>query len=222
MRTSASTSERIPMSKLRIPNPHHDRMTRDQAPRRTILAASWPVELLRFCGFEAWCLGFPPASWKSNSLREDVFNHFAVDVRDAKVAALERIRKFAVGDAQAAQNRGVEVVNVDRIFDDIVAVIVGLAIADAGFDSTAGHPDRVAAAVVVTTVVVLFNLALTIDRAPEFPAPDYQRVIKQAASLEVFDERGAGLVRVLALLFDAHGQIAVLVPAAMVELDEPH
>src|SRR5256884_6677298 len=149
MRTSASTSERIPMSKLRIPNPHHDRMTRDQAPRRTILAASWPVELLRFCGFEAWCLGFPPASWKSNSLREDVFDHFAVDVRDAKVAALETIRQLLVVDAQAAQNRGVEIVNVDRIFDDIVAVIIGPAIADTGFNATARHPNRVAAPMMI-------------------------------------------------------------------------
>src|SRR5882762_9030118 len=146
MRTSASTSERIPMSKLRIPNPNHDRMT------RAILAASWPVELLRFCGFEAWCLGFPPASWQSNSLREDVFNHFAMDVRDAKVAALETIRKLLVVDAPAAQNRGIEVVNVDRIFDDIVAVIVGPAIAHTGFDSTTRHPNRVAAPMMIAAV----------------------------------------------------------------------
>src|SRR2546430_12966792 len=109
MRTSASTDERIPMSKLRIPNPNHHRMT------RVILAASWPVERWRFCGFEARCLGFPLASWHSNSLREDVFDHFAVDVRDAKIAALETIRQPLVVAAQAAQNRGVESVNGARL-----------------------------------------------------------------------------------------------------------
>ena len=106
-----------------------------------------------------------------------------MDVRDAKVAALETIRKLLVVDAQAAQNRGVEVVNVDRIFDDIVAVIVGPAIADTGFDSSTGHPNRVAAPMMIAAVIVLFNFALAIDRAPEFAAPDYQRVIQQTALL---------------------------------------
>src|SRR5207248_8923795 len=51
-------------------------------------------------------------------------------------------------------------------------------------------------------------------------APDYKRVLEQAALFEVSDERVAGLVHVLALAADALGQTAVMVPARMIKLDE--
>src|SRR5205823_15020634 len=106
--------------------------------------------------------------------------------------------------------------------DDIVAVIIGPAIADTGFNATARHPNRVAAPMMIAAVIVLFNFALAIDRAPEFAAPNHQCVVQQTALLEVFDQGSAGLVGVFALFFDAFRQIAVLIPATMVELDEPH
>src|SRR5262249_40231272 len=58
------------------------------------------------------------------------------------------------------------------------------------------------------------------DRAAELAAPDDERIVEQAALLEVADESGGGLVDVAALAADLGGQIAVLVPAAMEELHE--
>ena len=44
-------------------------------------------------------------------------------------------------DAQAVQDRGVQVVDVDRVLDDVVAEVVGLAVDDARLDAAAGEPD---------------------------------------------------------------------------------
>ena len=149
-------------------------------------------------------------------------DHFAVDVGEAIVATLEAVGQVLVVEAEAVQDGGVEVVDVDRILGDVVAVVIGLAVADAGLDAAAGHPDGVVAAMMIAAVIVLLDLPLAVDRPPELAAPEHERVLEQAASLEVGDESRAGLVGVAALLADPLGQIAVLIPAPVVKLDEPH
>ena len=47
--------------------------------------------------------------------------------------ALELIGQLRVIDAKAMQNRRLEIVHVDRIFRDVVAVVVGLAEVMPGF-----------------------------------------------------------------------------------------
>ena len=47
-----------------------------------------------------------------------------------------------VVDAQQVQDRGVQVVDVDRFFDDVVREVVGLAVGDARLDAAAGQPHR--------------------------------------------------------------------------------
>ena len=53
-------------------------------------------------------------------------------------------------------------------------------------------------------------------------APDDQRVVEQSALLKVFDQRGARLVGVAALDFKLRRRIAVMVPAGVEALHEPH
>ena len=74
----------------------------------------------------------------------------------------------------------------------------------------------------VAAVVGGREVALAIDRAAELAAPDHQRVVQQAALLEVLDQRGRGLVGVAALAANLLGQRGVLVPAHVEELDEAH
>ena len=74
--------------------------------------------------------------------------------------------------------------------------LVGLAERDARLDAAAGQPHREGVGVVVAAVVA----ALDHRRAAELAAPDDQRVVEQAALLQVLDQRGAGLVGVAAVL----------------------
>ena len=64
-------------------------------------------------------------------LRQNLRHHIPADVRQPEMAALELVGQLLVVDAQAVQDRGVQVVDVDRVVDDVVAEVVGLAVGDA-------------------------------------------------------------------------------------------
>src|SRR5437867_2059798 len=98
-----------------------------------------------------------------------------MNIRQAEIPPLKAVSQFLVVDAQAVKDGRVEIVDVHRVFGDIVAVVIRLAEADAGLDAAAGHPDGKAAAVMVASIVLLFNLALAIDGAPELAAPNHER-----------------------------------------------
>jgi hypothetical protein len=53
---------------------------------------------------------------------------------------------------------------------------------------------------VVAAVVLLRQAALRVDRAAELAAPDDQRLVEQAALLEILDQAVAGLIDVAALV----------------------
>ena len=90
-------------------------------------------------------------------------------------------------EAQELQDRGVEVADVDGVFDDVVGEVVGFAVDRAAFDAAAGHPHGEAAGVMVAAVVFFAEAALGVDRAAELAAPDDERVVEQAALLEILD-----------------------------------
>ena len=56
------------------------------------------------------------------------------------VATLKSVRQPFVVDTQAMQSRRIEVVDVDRILDDVAAKILAFTIGNPRFDPPAGHP----------------------------------------------------------------------------------
>jgi len=119
--------------------------------------------------------------------------HLAIDVTrnvgQAEVAALEFVGEPRVVDAEAVQRGGLNVVNRYRIADDVVGKVVGLADHVTGLDAAAGEPHGKAARMVVAAVIVLGEMALAVDGAPEFAAPDDERVVEKPALLEIGNER---------------------------------
>ena len=63
-------------------------------------------------------------------------------------------------------------------------------------------------------------------RAAELAAPDHQRVVEQAAPLQILDEGGAGLIDLAADFLDGavrgSSGAAVMVPVGVDELHEAH
>ena len=104
---------------------------------------------------------------------------------------------------------------------EVVAEFIGFAPGHAWFHASAGHEDGEAARVVIAAVIVLGQGALRVGGASEFPAPDDQGIIEQAALFEVGDEGGAGLVGVAALSAVCFWQSAVMIPAHVKQLHEP-
>src|SRR5262249_52701100 len=123
---------------------------------------------------------------------------------------------------QAMQDRGVQVVHMRRVACNVVAEVIRLTKAQSRLDAAAREPDRETTRVMVTPVIVRRELALAVDRAPEFAAPHHQRVLEQASLFQIFDERRRRLIRVAALPRELFGQVLMLIPAAMKELNEAY
>ena len=83
-----------------------------------------------------------------------------------------------VVDSQEVQYRGVEIVNVDLVFDGAETEGIGCAICRASADASAGEEDAEAVVVVVAAVTVFAGCG-----AAELAAPENQGFIEQAAAL---------------------------------------
>ncbi len=101
----------------------------------------------------------------------------AMDIGQAEIAALMSECQPLVIDAQAVQNRGVKVVDVNRVLLHVVAEVVCFAEHDTGLDTAARHPLGVTAWVMVSAVVGFGESALAVNRASELATPNDQRVV---------------------------------------------
>src|SRR5690606_7371066 len=120
------------------------------------------------------------------------------------------------------QDGSVKVMNVDRIFDNIITKIVSFSIYDAGFYTASGHPEAEAPRVMVAAVVILLQLALRIVRSSEFTTPYHQCLIEKTALFQVGYQGGRSLIDILCLSSHFIGEITMLIPTLVVKLDEPH
>lgn len=71
---------------------------------------------------------------------QQTLNYIPFHVGEAEVSALEEISQAFVIDSQTAQQCRIEIVNVHGILDDVVAKVIGLAVADPRLDPSARDP----------------------------------------------------------------------------------
>ena len=105
-----------------------------------------------------------------------------MDVSPSKVAACVAIGQALVIEAGRVQNRRVQVVKVDLVFDGVVSVIVGATKAHSRPDPSTSEPHGEAMRVVVTAVRVLSNRS-----SPKLASPDHQCLVEQAALLQILN-----------------------------------
>ena len=141
-------------------------------------------------------------------------------VGEAEVTPLEAEGQGFVVDSQEMKDGGLEVVDVNGILGHVVAKSTGATVNHAGFHSAAGHPHREAARVVIPSEVLVAGLG--VGGTAEFSPPDDEGVFKHAAFLEVLEEGGGGTVDRIDLALDGIGDAVVVIPTAIVELDEAH
>src|SRR5690348_3850136 len=114
------------------------------------------------------------------------------------------------------QQRGMEVVDVDRVRDDIETEFIGLTVNVPTPQSAAGQPEAEAAIVVVAAVIP----PLHHGSPPELTPPDDDRVLEQSPFLEIRHERCTGSIGIEGVLLDAGRQVAVLIPGFVEQLNE--
>ena len=86
---------------------------------------------------------------------QNIGHQFSGNIRQAEMASLKFISQLLMIDTQAMQDRGLQVMDVDRIFDDIVAVVVRLAIDDSSLHAASSQPHREATRMMVSPVIGL-------------------------------------------------------------------
>ena len=82
-------------------------------------------------------LGFETA----NRLRHDRGDQLTRNVRQSEIPSLISECQLRVFDSQEMQNSRMEIVNVYRILDDVVAIVIGSTISKSLLDSCARKPD---------------------------------------------------------------------------------
>ena len=114
-------------------------------------------------------------------LSKHVFDHFAEDVSEAEVTALVAIGEAFVVDAELMEDGSLQVVDVNGVLGNVDAVIVGLAVGDTPTHSATGEPVGEAVGMMVAAIGSLGELALAVNGAAKFSAPDNESIVEHAA-----------------------------------------
>jgi hypothetical protein len=91
---------------------------------------------------------------QARSSLADVMNNLSVDVGQAVVAAFVAVGELLVVQSQTIEQRRVEVVDTDRVLDDVVRVVIGRPPGEAGPDSPTRQPEAEAPGVMIAAVAL--------------------------------------------------------------------
>src|SRR5207253_1390871 len=123
------------------------------------------------------------------SLRQDVLHYPPMDVRQPEVASGVAEGQALVVEAEEVQDGGLQVMDVDRVIDDVEAEVVGGTVGESALDAAAGQPHGEGLRVVVAAeATVEGRVRLDHRRPAELAAPDDQRFVEQPPLFQVQDE----------------------------------
>ena len=141
-----------------------------------------------------------------------------MDICQPEMPALELVGQALVVDAQTVQQRRLQIVDMHRVFHDVVAIVVGLTQTDAGLDPASGNPHGEAARMMVSAIVCVCQLALAIDGSAKLTTPHHQSLIQKPFLFQVLNQCCRSLVGPLALQRQVAWKVVMLIPAAVIEL----
>src|SRR5438105_2997295 len=101
-----------------------------------------------------WSLTIPTGS----RLREPVDEIILpADISETPVPSFEQIRQFLMIDPHQPQNRGMDVVNMDLVFDSAKPELIRLADGFSAFDAAPRHPGCETVGVVIAAIAPLHH-----------------------------------------------------------------
>jgi hypothetical protein len=106
----------------------------------------------------------------------------SMNIGEPKIAAAVAVRELLVVQAELVQDRRVQVVDMDTVFDRVHAELIGRAVHHAALDAAAGQHHRKAGVVMVPSRLSVLG-RLSVRCAAKLAAPDHQRFVKESASL---------------------------------------
>jgi len=115
-----------------------------------------------------------------------------LDARQSLVEPLEPVREPLVVEAEEVEDRGREVAHVHGVPDDVVGEVVGLPVRHTAPDPASREPEREAPWVMIAAVVLAGQFPLAVGGSAELSTPDDERVVEEAALLQVLDQSQQG------------------------------
>ena len=136
---------------------------------------------------------------------QDPLHHMTVNIGQSVMPTLEEVGELLVVDAKLVENGGMEIVDVDGVFGDVVAEFVSGTIGDARLDASASHPDRETSGVVIAAIVFTGEFALAVGGSTKLPSPDHESVVQHTALFEILDQGSGRLVGIATLAGELFG-----------------
>src|SRR4051812_36155250 len=107
-----------------------------------------------------------------------------MDVGEPEIAALKAVGELGVIEPEEMENRGLPLVDVDRIVDGVEAEVIARAEGEPRLDAATGEPHGERLRMMVAAIIA----ALRHGSAAELTTPDDERVLQHAALFEVLDQ----------------------------------
>src|SRR5688572_17705335 len=121
--------------------------------------------------------------------------------------------KLFVVKTQQMEDRGMKVIHVHGVFNDVVSEIICLPMNNSRANSAACHPDGVVSWMMITSVVIFSEISLAVICPAEFASPNYQRFLQQSTLFKIQNECSRCAVHILSLERHVSDHIIMLIPA---------
>src|SRR5437868_84808 len=105
------------------------------------------------------------------------------------------------------QNGRLEIMDVNRVLDNLITQLIGLSVGDPRFNPATGHPDREGVRVMVAADEPIPIASLVHGCPAKFAAPNDQGLVQQTALLQVADKGGGRLINFAASIDHAKANI---------------
>ncbi len=152
-----------------------------------------------------------------------------MNIGQTKVPAGITVGELFMVKSEQRQDGGMQIVYMYTILDSLEPELIGRTVSLSALHSTTGHPDGEPMVVVVTSIdltgVAARRWKFYDRRPPELSSPQHERLVKESALLEVFQECGQRLIDLFRQPPMVLFQIVMIVPGlppAMPELHESH
>lgn len=122
---------------------------------------------------------------------QDALHDVAVDIGQAEIATRMAIGESFVIEAQQVQHGGVQIMNVDAIFDSPISKFIGVPVGEPAANTTSRQPDRETMMVMISPRgVATTDRDFYRGRPAKFSSTNYQGFFQQAALSQIRQQAG--------------------------------
>ena len=122
-------------------------------------------------------------------------------------------------EAEQAEDRGVQVVNIDAVSRHLATDFVGFTVVHAALNTATRHPAAVSLRPVVTTAIRI-DATSRGRRTTEFSTPDDEGLVQETALLQVRNQSGRRGIHVSGRASGSGEDIGVVIPTTRIDLNE--